>query len=324
MDVQVRPLLESAERAPERYRKQSGVSAIVNTVGFLGFGEAGSSIAGGLADAGFSGMVAYDIAWESSDLIRERASEIGVELVSTPGDLAERVDTVFSAVVCSQAAIAAASIEDHLNQSHTYLDINSVAGGVKIGIAESFSERDLRYLDVAVMGNIKRDIARIPLLVAGPDAAETMERFSAVPVDATVVSDNVGDAARIKMFRSLFVKGLEALALESMMASYATGTHDQVLKSLEHTFGKYTFSGLITHLVERHAVHGERRADELLQVAASVQEAGVEPIMAQAGYRRMSWDVERGFQDRFPKGEDPDWLTVLQGLRELQETEPKE
>lgn len=293
-------------------------------VGFLGFGEAGSSIAGGLTDAGFSGMVAYDIAWESSELIRDRAADLDVELVNSPGDLAGRVDTVISAVVCSQAAIAAASIEEHLDQSHTYLDINSVAAGVKIGIADSFSERGLRYLDVAVMGNIRRDIARIPLLVAGPDGAAIMERFASVPVDATVVSDDVGDAARIKMFRSLFVKGLEALALESMMASYATGTHEQVLSSLEHTFGKYTFSGLITHLVERHAVHGKRRADELLQVADSIAETGVDPIMAQAGYQRMSWDVERGFQDRFPKGEDPDWESVLQGLRELQETEPEE
>lgn len=297
------------------------MSATLTKVGFLGFGEAGSSIAGGLTDAGFTGIAAYDIAWESSDLIRSRAADLGVDLVGSPADLAGRVDTVISAVVCSQAAVAAESIERHLDKGHTYLDINSVAAGVKISIADRFSEQGLRYLDVAVMGNIKRDIARVPLLVAGPDGAEIMERFSSVPVDATVVSDEVGDAARIKMFRSLFVKGLEALALESMMASYATGTHEQVLASLEHTFGKYTFSGLITHLVERHAVHGERRADELLQVADSVEEVGVDPIMAKAGYLRMSWDVDRGFQDRFPKGEDPDWETVLQGLHELQEME---
>jgi 3-hydroxyisobutyrate dehydrogenase-like beta-hydroxyacid dehydrogenase len=297
------------------------VSADVTKVGFLGFGEAGSSIAGGLTDAGFTELAAFDIAWESSDLIRERASDLGVVLVSSPRGLAQRVDTVISAVVCSEAANAAGSIMDHLDGDHTYMDINSVAAGVKIGIATRFSKRGLRFLDVAVMGNIKRDLASVPLLVAGPGGVAIMERFSDVPVDATVVSEHVGGAARVKMFRSLFVKGLEALALESMMASYATGTHEQVLASLEHTFGKYTFSGLITHLVERHAVHGKRRADELLEVADSVAEAGVDPIMAEAGHRRMSWDVERGFQDRFPKGEDPNWKTVLQGLHELQQVE---
>lgn len=290
-------------------------------VGFLGFGEAGSSIAGGLIDAGYSDLVAYDIAWETSDLVRERANDLGVTLVGSPTELATRADTVISAVVCSQAAVAADSVVDHLTGTHAYLDINSVAAGVKAQIGQRFVDRALSYTDVAVMGNIKRDISDVPLLLAGPDADVVKRRFDDISLDLTIVSDLVGDAARIKMFRSLFVKGLEALALESMMASYATGTHEQVLASLEGTFGKYTFSGLITHLVERHAVHGKRRADELLEVADSLREAGVDPIMADAGHRRMSWDVDRGFQDRFPKGNDPDWVAVLEGLEELRQRE---
>jgi 3-hydroxyisobutyrate dehydrogenase-like beta-hydroxyacid dehydrogenase len=286
-------------------------------VGFLGFGEAGSLIAGALGDAGLTSMVAYDIAWKTSDLVRDRAAEMGVDLLAHPSDLAKESDTIISAVVCTEAVDAACSVIDDLTNDHLYLDINSVSPRTKSDIGGRFSQLNLRYLDVAVMGNVKRDLASVPLLLAGRDAEEARHRLAAAGLDMSIVSPTVGDAAQVKMFRSLFVKGLEALALEGMMASYAAGAHDQVLASLQDTFGKYTFSGLIQHLIERHAVHGRRRADELREVSASLRDVGIDPIMAEAGAKRMSWDVERGFQDRYAKGTDPGWREVLEGLSEL-------
>src|SRR5690606_10792519 len=122
------------------------------------------------------------------------------------------------------------------------------------------------------------NLAKLPLLLAGERADQVTALLAPVQFNAEVVSTVVGDAARIKMFRSLIVKGLEALALEAMMACYSTGVQDQVLATLEGTFGKYTFPELIHHLIERHAVHGRRRASELEEVAVSLREAGVEPF----------------------------------------------
>ena len=290
-------------------------------IGFLGFGEAGSSIAAGLGDGGIDGIVAYDIAWGTSEVMRRRAERTFTEMLDSPADLADRADVVISAVVCSEAVVAAASMADHLGPSHWFLDINSVSAGVKVEIAALLEPRGVAYVDVAVMSNVSSNLAKLPLLGAGARAAELPDLFPGIALDYTPVSERPGEAARIKMFRSLFVKGLEALALESMMACYATGVHDQVLASLEGTFGKYTFPELVHHLIERHAVHGRRRAAELEEVATSLREAGVEPIMAEAGHRRMSWDVERGLQAGFQTGEDPDWLTVLAELERLRTAE---
>ena len=288
----------------------------MTTIGFLGYGEAGSAISAGLGAGGVDGIVAFDIAWETSDLIRRRAADNGVELLPGPAELARRADVVISAVVCTEARAAADSIAAHLGGTHWYLDINSVSPGTKSEIAESLSPYGVNYVDVAVMSNVSSDLARLPLLGAGA-GAERVPELLAVPLNYDTVSDSPGDAARIKMFRSIFVKGLEALSLESMMACYPTGVHEHVLASLEGTFGKYSFPGLVRHLIERHAVHGRRRANELEGVAESLREVGVEPIMAEAGYRRMSWDVDRGLQERFAGGEDPDWLEVLAELDRL-------
>lgn len=292
------------------------------TVGFLGFGEAGSAIATGLRNGGITDIIAYDIATAERPLIGERAAAAGVTLVDSPAALAAGADVVFSAVVCAEAENAARSIAEYLTDRHWYLDINSVAPGVKASVAGDLAA--VNFVDVAVMSNVSSNLAKLPLLLAGERAAEMPELLAPVQLNTEVVSPTVGDAARIKMFRSLIVKGLEALALEAMMACYSTGVHDQVLATLEGTFGKYTFPELIHHLIERHAVHGRRRAAELEEVAVSLREAGVEPYMAEAGHQRMTWDVERGLQERFQGGEDPHWLDVLASLEELRRAEQPE
>jgi 3-hydroxyisobutyrate dehydrogenase-like beta-hydroxyacid dehydrogenase len=286
----------------------------MRTVGFLGFGEAGSTMARGLRSAGMSGIVAYDVASEDSPLVRRRAAEAGVELLARPQDLCQRADLLVSAVVCTEAAAAASSVAPHLDARHAYLDINSVAPAVKRAIGVDLASRAVSYVDVAVMTNVTSDLTALPMLVAGPEASEVQSWFADVPLHVTVVSSTVGDASRIKMLRSLFVKGLEALCLEVMLAAYPNGVHERVLSSFEETFGAYSFPELVRHLIERHAVHGERRANELHEVANALREMGVEPMLAEAAYERASWDVRRGLQASFAGGEDPEWTEVLEVL----------
>jgi 3-hydroxyisobutyrate dehydrogenase-like beta-hydroxyacid dehydrogenase len=293
----------------------------MTVIGFLGFGEAGSTITTGLRAAGMRDIVAYDIAWRTSELIRSRADEREVELLEAPDELGSRADVIVSAVVCTEAERAAASVVPHLAEHHWYLDINSVAPGVKQRIAATVADRGASYVDVAVMANVSSDFSRLPLLVAGPHADEVASLFPGVPLRVTPVSESAGDAARIKMFRSLFVKGLEALSLEAMLACYPSGVHEQVLASFEESFGRYSFPELVQHLIERHAVHGARRANELGEVATALRDAGVAPVMAEAGLERMRWDVERGLQERFVGGDDPDWKDVLEELDRLRREE---
>ena len=290
-------------------------------IGFLGFGEAASKLALGLGDCGQTGLVAYDIAWQSSELVQQRSERTGVELVATPHELTRKAELIFSAVVCTEAERAAATIADGLDERHWVLDINSVAPGVKAGIGAVVEARGASYLDVAVMGNATSDLARLPLLVAGPRAHDLVGLLPQVPLQVTPLSAVPGDAARLKMFRSLFGKGLEALSLEVMAAAYPNGVHEDVLRSFEESFGHLSFGDLVKHLIERHAVHGVRRANELHEVAATVAEAGVEPIMARAGFERASWDVRRGLQDAFQAEEDPHWIEVLAALDALRVAE---
>jgi len=52
-------------------------------------------------------------------------------------------------------------------------------------------------------------------------------------------------------------------------------------------------------MVGRAVVHGERRAREMDEVAATLREMGVEPMMATATARRTDWAASLGGRDRF-------------------------
>lgn len=293
------------------------VAAGLFAVGFIGFGEAGSTLAAGLRDGGLERFSAFDIAWETpprADLIRQRAEATGVDLVPDPAGVTAASDVIVSAVVCTESLTAAEMVAPALRPGQWYLDINSVTAGTKRRAAAVVSAAGGRYVDVAVMANASRDLSRMPMLLAGEHAADLCGELAEAGLQTRVVGARPGEAAQIKMFRSVLVKGMEAVVLEAMLASYPEGAHEQVLESVEDTFGQMTFPEFAAHMIGRHAVHGERRANEMLEVAEALEEVGVEPIMARAAYQRLSGSAATGLHERFRGGEDPDWRAALDHL----------
>ena len=118
-----------------------------------------------------------------------------------------------------------------------------------------------------------------------------------------VVSDSIGVAAATKMFRSIIVKGLEALMLECVLASAPYGADERVFSSLSESFPGIDWQKLANYMVNRVVVHGERRAREMEEVAETLESLGIEPIMAQAAASRQDWCARLGISPQFgPEG----------------------
>ena len=99
-------------------------------VGFIGFGEAGSTIAGGLAAAGVERIVAFDTAADDPRLgptIRERALCTGATLVHSNAAVVQASDVLFSTVTSTSALDAARQNALFLEPRHFYADLNSVS-----------------------------------------------------------------------------------------------------------------------------------------------------------------------------------------------------
>jgi len=257
-------------------------------IAFIGFGEAGQTISRGLGEEGVGGMRAYDLLFDQN-LLKKEASTLDVGVARDHVDAVRGADIVFLAVTASSSLDAARSCLPGLSAGQLLLDINSVSPQRKLETAKLVAPSGACYVDVAVMAPVAPYKHKVPLLVGGPGAREFMGRKDRLGLVAEFVSDEVGQACAVKMFRSIMVKGLEALMLESMLAASRYGVEDRVLASLQESFPGFDWERMSGYMIERIVSHGRRRAEEMREVAATLREIGLEPVMAEATARRHQW-----------------------------------
>jgi 3-hydroxyisobutyrate dehydrogenase-like beta-hydroxyacid dehydrogenase len=256
-------------------------------VSFIGFGEAGQAIASGLREAGIERIAAWDILFPQAEGERLRAAgaAIGVRLAKSAAEAVAETDMIISAVTAASSVEAARSVEPHLNGSPYYLDINSVSPGRKQETAKLLGAR-ARYVDVAVIAAIHPTRHRTPLLIAGPHAEEVSPLLRELQMKLTIVGAETGQAAAIKMIRSVMIKGIEALTLECFLAASRAGVLDEVTVSLKNNYPSLDWSKIADYNLERMASHGERRAAEMEESAATLRQLGLDPLMVDSTVKR--------------------------------------
>ena len=256
-------------------------------VSFIGFGEAGQAIASGLRETGIERIAAWDILFPDSTGAKLKAAgeSIGVRLANSAADAVAETDMIISAVTAASSLEAARSVEPHLKGAPYYLDINSVSPGRKQATAKLLGER-ARYVDVAVIAPIHPLRHKTPLLIAGPHAQAISPLLNELEMKLSVVGANTGHAAAIKMIRSVMIKGIEALTLECFLAANRAGVLDDVTASLKNNYPSLDWSKIAEYNLERMASHGERRAAEMEESAATLRELGLDPLMVDSTVKR--------------------------------------
>jgi 3-hydroxyisobutyrate dehydrogenase-like beta-hydroxyacid dehydrogenase len=170
---------------------------------------------------------------------------------------------------------------------------------LKQQIERVISATGAAFVEAAVMSPVPPHGHRSPMLLGGKAATAFAERMTPFGMRLQVISDKIGTAAATKMFRSIIVKGLEALMLECVLASVPYGADERVFSSLSESFPGIDWQRLANYMVSRVVIHGERRAREMEEVAETLQSLGIEPIMAEAAARRQDWCAQLGISSQF-------------------------
>ena len=247
-------------------------------IAFLGFGEAARAFHDSLALKLEQGEFrAYD------RLLDDPATGAEMQSAMTSRDIAVAVsaaeladaDWIFSAVTADQSLIAARSILPYLGQGALLIDINSVSPARKRETATLVGETGADYLDMAVMAPVHPGGHATPVLLAGKNAEALLERFLALGFAADFVSEAPGSATAIKMVRSVFVKGLEAITVEALLAAEASGCFKEILTSLSESFPGLDWSTFPDYQFERTTRHGRRRAAEMRESGATLDALGL-------------------------------------------------
>jgi 3-hydroxyisobutyrate dehydrogenase-like beta-hydroxyacid dehydrogenase len=228
------------------------------TVAVLGLGEAGSRLAADLASAG--------------------AEVRGYDPVKggAPEEAILGSDVVLSVNSARAAVEAAESARPSLGPVAVYADLNAAAPALKREVAEVVGGE--RFADVALLGPVPARGLATPALASGEGAQAFADALEPLGMPVDVVSARAGDAATLKLLRSVFMKGLAASAIESVRAADAAGHAEWLKQEISAVIGR----PLLDRLLVGSQAHALRRADEMEAARDLLVELGVEPRIAAA------------------------------------------
>ena len=252
-------------------------------IGLIGYGEVGKIFSAGLLkQPGVAGVSAWDLKFARTDTAaaeRQHAALAGVQAQDSAAALCAASDLVIAAVTASSTLAVAGEAARHLRPGSLYLDLNSASPGTK------------------------------------RQCAQLMPQINALGFASKVASNELGVASATKMCRSVMIKGLEAMVIESFTAARAYGVEDAVVTSLQETFPGIDWEQQAAYFFQRAIEHGRRRSEEVREVAATVREAGLTPWSASGTAERQAWVADLADAGVFgPKGtpgfaRSADWRT---------------
>lgn len=271
-------------------------------LGLIGYGEVGRIFC-----AGLKSQVASAQAWDiklgadaqAAAPLRARAAQDGVALCDSPAQLCARSDLILSAVTASHTVEVAREAARHIRPGTYFLDLNSASPGAKREAAALIEAAGAVYVEAGVMTSVPPYGIRVPMLLGGARAEALAQTLSGLGMDARAVSQELGVASAIKMCRSVMIKGLEALVIESYTTARQYGVEDYVLPTLQETFPSIDWAEQGAYFYSRVVQHGRRRAEEMREVANTVREAGFEPLMAAATAAKQDWVASLAAQGVF-------------------------
>ncbi|MDB5843734.1 MAG: 6-phosphogluconate dehydrogenase, NAD-binding protein, partial [Polaromonas sp.] len=243
----------------------------IEHIGLIGYGEVGKIFGSGLKDqAGVAAVSVWDLkfshaATQASELAHAAAA--GVVAQPSMQALCEASELLISAVTASNTLAVAQQAASFVRAGTVFLDLNSASPGTKQQCAAVLEAAGAHYVEAGVMTSVPPYGIRVPMVLGGARAEQLASLLAGLGMDARAVSDRLGVASAIKMCRSIMIKGLEALVIESYATARAYGVEDQVLPTLQETFPGIDWSAQGAYFFSRVAQHGQRRAEEMRESA---------------------------------------------------------
>ena len=238
-------------------------------VAVLGLGEAGGTFAAGLAAEGCVVRGWDPVAGPSSG---------DVERTATPTEAVAGAALVLSLATAAHALGAATGVAPSLAAGQVYADLNTTAPALKRDVAAIIGPSGAAFADVALLGPVPARGIATPALASGDGAARFAELVRPLGMPVELVGAAPGDAAGLKLLRSVFMKGLAASVLESLEAARERGADEWLRREIADVVGE----PLLERLVAGTVTHAGRRRDEMNDASAYLEELGVEPRVSRA------------------------------------------
>lgn len=271
-------------------------------LGLLGFGEAAGRLAKDFSQAGFTSILGYSRSGakaQPGDPIHQRAQAAGVTLVKTVGTLAKKSDIIIAMTPGKSALPALKKIRKHLRPDHLYVDASSNSAH-NMEQAAALVGTAAKFVDASIMGPVDIMGIKVPFVASGPHAAVFRDLMVPHGMVINVVGANPGDASAMKLIRSVLMKGLAGLLLETMEAARRRNILDEVIEDCSVTFNDIPFQKIIRRYIGGTAVHCERRIHEMKECLELLHEMGSSDRNTRNTIAMLRDMVKMGMPEKFP------------------------
>lgn len=252
-------------------------------IGIIGAGEVGLTYARPWAAAGHE-VVLCDL--KPSTAATAFAEQSGQDIRASVAELAPDCDVVVSCVFGTVSLVVAEQALEHMAREALYVDMTTADPALIRTAAHSAAQRGIGYVDVAILGAIALTHAKTNLLGAGTGIDRALTLFSAIDAPLKPVEEGAaGDAAALKILRSVFTKGLEALTIECFMAAEKQGVSEKLHDALSD-IDQASLRDFLGALIRTHVLHASRRLKEVEEAERQLLAAGM-PVAVLPGVKTL-------------------------------------
>lgn len=249
------------------------LSLIIMKIAILGLGEAGARFANDLAEMGVT-VMGYD-----PNPVRELHPF--VMLASSNAEAAKDADVIFSVNLSSVSEEVAQDIFPVLKNTQFFLEMNTSSPDKKKKIDMILKPTGVQFIDLAIMAPVPPKGIKTPFLAAGEEVFAFLAKMKPLKLDLSLVENGkVGDAATMKLLRSIVYKGVAAVICEAVEAGDVFGMPEYIRKQISSIIGGN--DDLIERFVEGSKTHALRRMHEMEAVIEMLEERNLNPIVTRA------------------------------------------
>ena len=254
-------------------------------IAFIGFGEVGRTFAQQLIATERVQVSAYDILFDDPRQKLARIAEaeaIGVRVAPTPADACRGARVVISAVTAAAAKTVAKAAAGYLSSGQIFLDVNSASPTTKKNSASHVEAVGARYVEGAVMAAVSGPGLKVPILAGGSVCSAGCRCAQRAWHEPYTCCHRAWPGPATKLSRSIVMKGMEAILMQSVAAARHWGVEQEVLASLQSTYPGIDWTKLAARCADRVGKHGVRRAQEMREAGEMVQDIGIDPALCLA------------------------------------------
>ncbi len=248
-------------------------------IAILGLGEAGAHFANDLAEKGIQ-IRGYD-----PDV--KRSLHPSVYLTNSNAEAAENADIILSVNLSTVSEEVAQEVFPVLNEKKIFAEMNTSSPQKKQKIYDLLKKTGVQYVDLAIMAPVPPKGIMTPFWVSGNGAQAFYGALKYLNLDIKVLGDDVGEASKLKLLRSIVYKGVAAVICEAIEAGQAFVLEPYIREQIKSIIG-HEDDGLIDRFIEGSKTHAQRRMHEMGAVCEMLKSVGVQPFMSQAAYDNLN------------------------------------